>query len=412
MKNKAKNNKIHIPSKNTAKLAVNQKSRNTQRREGYISRIIPKTMSRIQADISTWKRALRAADNVDSPRRARLYNLYEDVLLDAHLSAQISLRMNHVLSIPFVLMRDKKEAQEETELLQNAAWVAELNTHILWTTYYGHTLLELTTDPEGNLKVEVLPRNNVVPEEGILLLREDDTAGIDYRNCREYGTWILEFGYKHDYGLLNKTVPHVLFKRFAQSAWVELCEIYGIPPRFIKTDTQNPEMLDRAEQMLKDMGAAAYFIIDQEEDFEFAKGADTNGDVYNNLIAVCKEEISLAVIGAVIGQDTKNGNRSKEESSVKLLDKIIQSDKRMLASYWNGVVLPALVRIGYLPEGLKFVLQQEEDLEKLWNMTKDSMPYMDVNPVWIKDKFGIDVVGKRETSQPTKLDIDTSGFFD
>lgn len=412
MKNKANNNKIHVPSKNTAKLAVNQKSRNMQRREGYISRIIPKTMSRIQADISTWKRALRAADNVDSPRRARLYNLYDDVLLDAHLSAQISLRMNHVLSIPFVLMQDKKEAKEETELLQNSAWVAELNTHILWTTYYGHTLLELTTDPEGNLKVEVLPRNNVVPEKGVLLLREDDTAGIDYRNCREYGTWILEFGYKHDYGLLNKTVPHVLFKRFAQSAWVELCEIYGIPPRFIKTDTQNPEMLDRAEQMLKDMGSAAYFIIDQEEEFEFAKGADTNGDVYSNLISTCKEEISLAVSGAVIGQDTKNGNRSKEESSVKLLDKIIQADKRMLASYWNGIVLPALARIGYLPEGLKFVFQQEEDLEKLWNMTKDSMPYMEVNPVWIKDKFGIDVTGKRETAEPAKLQIDTSDFFD
>lgn len=412
MKNKSKSNKTYHPQKNRANLTVNQKnSKSAQRREGYISRIIPKTMSRIQADISTWKGALRAADNVDNPKRARLYNLYEDVLLDAHLSAQISLRMNHVLSIPFVLKRDKQEAKEETEFLQNSAWVSELNTYILYTTYYGHTLLELTTDPEGNLKVELLPRNNIIPEKGTLLLKEDDTTGIDYRNVKEYGTWILEFGYHHNYGLLNKTVPHVLFKRFAQSAWVELCEIYGIPPRFIKTDTQNPEMLDRAEQMLKDMGSAAYFIIDQEEEFEFAKGADTNGDVYNNLISVCKEEISLAVNGAVIGQDTKNGNRSKEESSIKLLDKIIQADKRMLQSYWNGIVLPALMRIGLLPDGLRFEFQQEEDLEKLWNMTKDTLPHMDVNPVWFKEKFGIDVIGKR-TTEPAKLQFDTSDFFD
>ncbi|WP_446662918.1 phage portal protein family protein, partial [Flavobacterium psychrophilum] len=35
--------------------------------------------------------------------------------------------------------------------------------------------------------------------------------------------------------MLNKAVSHVLFKRFAQSCWSELCEIYGIPPRVLKT---------------------------------------------------------------------------------------------------------------------------------------------------------------------------------
>ena len=72
----------------------------------------------------------------------------------------------------------------------------------------------------------------------------------------------MEFGSPRNYGLLNKAVPHALFKKFAHSCWSELCEIYGIPPRYIKTNTQDPEMLDRAEQMLRDMGSAAYFIID------------------------------------------------------------------------------------------------------------------------------------------------------
>lgn len=389
----------------------NDKSKMTQRREGYVSKIVPKTISRTRADISTWKNALRAADNVENPRRARLQNLYTDILLDAHLTSQIELRMQHSLSVPFVLKRESEIDEKNTALLKAARWKNEIDREILWADYRGNSLIELTTE-NNTLCVTSLPRNNISPEKGILLLSEDDTTGIDYRNCREYGTWLLEFGSRTNYGLLNKAIPHVLFKRFAQSCWSELCEIYGIPPRFIKTDTQDPEMLNRAEAMLRDMGSAAYFIIDREESFEFAKGADTNGDVYNNLISLCNSEMSLLITGAVIGQDTKNGNRSKEESSIKLLDKIVQADKKTLESYWNGTVIPALVKIGILPEGLTYELQQEEDIEKLWGMTREALPYMDVDPEWMKDKFGIQVTGKKEVTGGVGLRIDTSDFFD
>ena len=407
-----KNNKMYRREKRRQNMAVkNDKSKMTQRREGYVSKIVPKTISRTRADISTWKNALRAADNVENPRRARLQNLYTDILLDAHLTSQIELRMQHSLSVPFVLKRESEIDEKNTALLKAARWKNEIDREILWADYRGNSLIELTTE-NNTLCVTSLPRNNIIPEKGILLLSEDDTTGIDYRNCREYGTWLLEFGSRTNYGLLNKAIPHVLFKRFAQSCWSELCEIYGIPPRFIKTDTQDPEMLNRAEDMLRDMGSAAYFIIDREESFEFAKGADTNGDVYNNLISLCNSEMSLLITGAVIGQDTKNGNRSKEESSIKLLDKIVQADKKTLESYWNGTVIPALVKIGILPEGLTYELQQEEDIEKLWGMTREALPYMDVDPEWMKDKFGIQVTGKKEVTGGVGLRIDTSDFFD
>lgn len=407
-----KNNKMYRREKRRQNMAVkNDNSKMTQRREGYVSKIVPKTISRTRADISSWKNALRAADNVENPRRARLQNLYTDILLDAHLTSQIELRMQHSLSVPFVLKRESEIDEKNTALLKAASWKNEIDREILWADYRGNSLIELTTE-NNTLCVTSLPRNNIIPEKGILLLSEDDTTGIDYRNCREYGTWLLEFGSRTNYGLLNKAIPHVLFKRFAQSCWSELCEIYGIPPRFIKTDTQDPEMLSRAEAMLRDMGSAAYFIIDREESFEFAKGADTNGDVYNNLISLCNSETSLLITGAVIGQDTKNGNRSKEESSIKLLDKIVQADKKTLESYWNGTVIPALVKIGILPEGLTYELQQEEDIEKLWGMTREALPYMDIDPEWMKDKFGIQVTGKKEVTGGVGLRIDTSDFFD
>lgn len=388
-----------------------QSFRTPARRDGYVTKIVPKTVTRTRADIALWKSALRAADNVENPRRTRLQRLYADIMQDAHLSSLAELRVLSLLGTPFTLKRDGEVDEECTALLAAAAWKRDIDRFAWEELLYGHSLIELTTSPAGTPQVTLLPRTNVVPEQGVLLLSEDDGDGIRYREAREYGTWILEFGSRTEYGLLNKAVPHVLFSRFAQSCWSELCEIYAIPPRVLKTNTQDPEMLDRAEQMMRDMGAAAWFIIDTDEEFSFAKGADTNGDVYNNLIRVCKEASSLLICGAQLGQDTLNGNRSKEESSQKLFDKIIQADRTRVQGYWNEIILPALVRIGIVPAGLTYEYQQEEDLEKLWNQTHQAMQYFHVEPEWIRTKFGIEVTGEKETGALSVPLAARDGFF-
>ena len=388
-----------------------QSFRTPARRDGYVTKIVPKTVTRTRADIALWKSALRAADNVENPRRTRLQRLYADIMQDAHLTSLVELRVLSLLGTPFTLKRDGEVDEKCTALLAAAAWKRDIDRFAWEEMLYGHSLIELTTSPDGTPQVTLLPRTNVVPEQGVLLLSEDDGDGIRYREAREYGTWILEFGSRTEYGLLNKAVPHVLFSRFAQSCWSELCEIYAIPPRVLKTNTQDPEMLDRAEQMMRDMGAAAWFIIDTDEEFSFAKGADTNGDVYNNLIRVCKEASSLLICGAQLGQDTLNGNRSKEESSQKLFDKIIQADRTRVQGYWNEIILPALVRIGIVPAGLTYEYQQEEDLEKLWQQTHQAMQYFHVEPEWIRNKFGIEVTGEKENGALSVPLAARDGFF-
>ena len=274
---------------------------------------------------------------------------------------------------------------------------------MLESTFYGHSLVEFALSDTDGIEVCLIPRQNVVPETGLFLYDSGDAKGEYYRENRSYGTYVVEFGSPRNYGLLNKAVPHALFKKFAHSCWSELCEIYGIPPRYIKTNTQDPEMLDRAEQMLRDMGSAAYFIIDTTEEFQFATGVSTNGDVYNNLISLCNSEMSLLISGAQIGQDTKNGNRSKEEVAVEQLEKYVNSDKRQLEDWMNSIVLPALYRLGILPDGLRFSFNSEEDTKELWNRTAQAMQYYEIDPAWIKDKFGIEVTGKRSNGQ--------EGFF-
>src|SRR5690606_29827767 len=166
-----------------------------------------------------------------------------------------------------------------------------------------------------------------------------------------------------------------------------------------------------AEKMMTDMGAAAWFIIDESESFEFAKGVSTSGDVYKNLINLCNNEMSLLMSGAVIGQDTKNGSRSKDESAQDMPQTLIDADLQLLEQYWNSTVIPALVRLGVLKGELTYAYEQTEDLEQLWKMTNEASQHYDINPEWIKDKFGIDVIGKKEVPQQNNLNL-SSDFFD
>lgn len=382
-----------------------------QRREAISPRIIRQSVSRTRRDIADWQSALRQADNVDYPRRTRLVRLYDDILLDAHLHAQIDLRFQRAISAPLVVYRGDKIDQGLTDSLASMSAIAQLQRLILDAQLYGHTLLELSTHPDGSLAVELIPRTHVIPERGVVVLRESDTTGIDYREAREYGSWLLEFGDSHDYGLLNKAVPHVLFKKFAQSCWSELCEIYGIPPRYIQTDTTDPAMLSRAESMMRELGSAAWFIIDKEEAFNFAKGADTNGDVYRNLITLCNNELSLLISGAVVGQDTVNGNRSKEEVGITLMDKKVLADQRYLERAWNDTVVPALVRIGVLPQGCSVAIRPEEDTDHLLQMCIQLLPYKDIDDAFFIEKFGIPVIGSKGSQASLSAPQD-DGFFD
>lgn len=378
-------------------------------KDSYTRKIKPKAPSVARKDIADWKAALRQANRADAPKRVKLIELYNDIMLDSLLLSQIDQRYSSTIGSDFVIEDSEgKEHEEATALLRSSVWMPVLLRYILESISFGHSLIEFRIEAD-NLKIDLIPRQNVIPNNGTLLFDIADDKGLFYRNQPEYGTWVLEFGEHDNLGILNSAVPHVLFKKFAHACWSELCEIYGIPPRYIKTNTNNPDMLNRAEAMMRDMGSAAWWVIDNSEELQFAQGVTGNGDVYSNLINACNSEISMLISGAQIGQDTKNGNRSKEETSVKQLEKKIKSDKKYVEDYMNSLVLPALYRIGIVPvDGLTFKFSQEEDLEKLWKMVTEAGNLFDIDPEWVQEKFGIQIKGPKQ-QQSTNLSTDS--FF-
>lgn len=390
--------------KNNANLAAQDQPR----KKRYLPYQL-KSVSRVRQDIASWNRALDSFRNAEEPRTYALQLLYNEVLLDALLTSQIENRKQQVFSSDFSLRNAKGDVDEQqTQALKLMPAFRQFTNAILDCIYYGYSLTEASF-VDKQLQVDVIPRTNVIPQTGVFVKDfTDEITKIYYRQLPEYGTWILEFN-SNDEGLLNKAIPHVLFKRFAQSCWSELCEIYGIPPRVMKTNTQDGVMLSRAEKMMKDMGAAAYFIIDETESFEWAKSTDTNGDVYKQLINLCSNEISLLISGAIIGQDTVNGNRSKDEASQEMLWQLVQSDMQMAEEYWNTTIIPALIKIGVLKGDVRFEWEPSEDVEQLFKFTTGLLPFKEIDNEWIKHKFGVEVTGDKAAPQAPNLSADFFG---
>lgn len=369
-------------------------------------------VSNTQKDIKTWKDGETAAQ-LEEPKNFQLQLVLTEIANDALLTSQIENRNNQIYSVGYSLKNANGEIDEEqTDKLKKLSIFRKITNAVLMARYYGYSLIELNTtiDRNGNVVLlqDLIPRTNVVPQTGKFYPDYTDDKNIDYRTIAEFGKTVLEF-YDGEFGLLNKIVPFVMFKKFAFSCWSELCEIYGIPPRFMKTNTADPAMLARSEQMMRDMGSAAWFIIDQDESFEFAKGVSTTGDVYSNLIDQCNNEISMLISGAIIGQDTKNGSNAKEQSSQDLLTSLVNADIEIVEEKWNTIVIPALVELGLLSGELTLEFDPIEDVSELWTRTKDVLQYMDVDLDWFKTKFGIEVTGMKQTNTTT-LGIDPNFF--
>lgn len=363
-----------------------------------IRRVIRRQESVTRKDIADWKRARLQATSTYEPKQVLLQRLFSEVIDDALMTSQVSvLRIGKSQGAEFELKMNGRKDEAETQKFKDSGLYEDLVELIVEAQFFNHSLIEFDYDPAGTVVADLVPRENVSPEVGKFYPDAEGSETVDYRLLPEFGRWLVEiYPRKCDLGLLNKAVPYVLIKKFALSCWSELCEIFGIPPRVVKTNTTDDEMLERAETMMREIGSAAYFIIDTTEDFEFAQGVATNGDVYKNLISTCDQQLSLLNLAAVLGQDTENGNRSKEESSTKLMEAVVKADKRLIESSFNRKILPALAAIGFLKPGLRLEITKEVDLEKLWKMTYEASQNYDVDPEWIRDTFGIAVIGKKQ----------------
>lgn len=377
------------------------------------AQLLQQTDTLTKKDIQDWRNAHQMALDYESPSRLRLYDIYADCLLDAHLSGCIAQRKGKVAAKDFRLVgKDGKENAEATELLQQE-WFADFLSLVLDSTYWGHSLIQLgdiITDDNGRMRydsVELVPRKHVIPEYARVVINPGDDwrSGITYREG-DFANWCIEVGKPHDLGLLLKCACSCISKKNMLAFWDMFGEIFGQPMRIATTSSPDAAERKRVEDALENMGAAFWGLFPEGTNIEIKESS--RGDAYNvfdRRVDRCNSELSKVILNQTMTIDS-GSSLSQSEVHLEIFERTTEADATMAGYVINGRLLPLMVSHGFPVDGLRFVWNnaasytpaEQREIERLL------LEYYEIPAEYFTDKYGVAIDKPRESkTQPDRF---------
>ena len=326
---------------------------------------------RASADILSWRSALNAAESRYFPNRTWLYNLYEEAILDGHLSGIMQKRIDTVLN-KTLLYKDAsgKEVTKMNSLIQSWQF-RKILQYIMETRFWGVTGIEFI--PGKAMQVRLIPRKHIKTKTQLISFEEnvlDD--GIDY--TRLDNVWVI--GEPEDLGLLNKCVPYVLYKRGLFADWAQFVEIFGQPVRIARYDVFDNSTKEALMETLEKAGSSLALLIPKTAEFEIMDGktSNANGDLQYTFKEACNQELSVIVLGNTETTSGANGagSQAKAKTHLEEQQQISKFDITYLTAMLNDIHLHKILASYGLPvsQGGYFEISREIDIEFL-NTRKD-----------------------------------------
>jgi phage gp29-like protein len=315
---------------------------------------------RTNEDINSWRTAIKTAENVYNPRRALLYDLYEEILLDGHLSAIIEKRKLAVSNTPIVFIENGEEDETLTALTETEDFINLLH-YILESKLWGHSLIEMDFT-NGGLKPTLIPRKHVEPKKGIILHTQYETNGFSYREA-PYTNYLIEVGYTDTLGILLKAAQYAIYKRGGFGDWGQYVELFGMPFRIGKYDGFDEKTRSELQTALNEAGSAACVVIPKEADFEFIQnGTSGSSTLYETLINVCNKELSKLILGQTLTTEA-GGSMAQAKVHQEVELEIHYADKLFVKNVLNDKLVPLLKMHGYNIGNGKFQFNQQENID-------------------------------------------------
>jgi SPP1 gp7 family putative phage head morphogenesis protein len=363
-------------------------------KESIRNRMMQVQVHRIRQDVGRWRAALDQAENVYFPNRTDLLNIYADLVLDNHLSSVMETRLINVLSRPFKLQNEAGEEQPKATRLLKKPWFRKFCYLALEKIYYGHSLIEFPLPEKGEFKdCDLIPRQYVSPELGIVRTMPGMITGTDFRNDAQFAPWLIEVGDATDLGLLNKVAPMALYKKNVMSAWADFTEVFGMPYRAVKTDAEGDD-LDKIEDMIANMGQASWGVFPEDVKIDFISAATANERLYDTFINRANSEMSKAVLGQTMTTDD-GSSKAQGEVHERVAANYTRADSEFLLSLINEQLLPFLQSHGYQVQGLEFAWDESEQLSKpeLFKIVQGVMTASGykLSRAWLESTFGIEL---------------------
>ena len=346
---------------------------------------------RFNIDTSDFMAAIHAAENVDYAQRTKLYDLYTDILLDAHLSSVIDKRKNAVLCSSVEFQRNGKPDDAINEQILSP-WFYRCVSDILDARFWGFSLLQFYKNNEW-IDYDLVPRKHVEPVRRLILSRQTDIQGISWDEFSD----LLFIGRDTDLGLLAKAAPWVIYKRNTTADWAQFSEVFGMPIQEYIYDTDDEDARERALQDANSIGSLATFIHGKDTELQLREAGNKTGsaDVYERLVERCNSEISKLILGNTLTTESSDkGTQALGTVHKKVEESVAKADREYVLKVLNYDMTDIFARMGINTSGGKFCFPEKKDVDPNTEMsvltqlhTTFSLP---IDDDYLYEKFGVE----------------------
>jgi len=361
-----------------------------------IQQLTIRPIYRRSQDIEKWRAAMRTAE-ATIPRRTELYDLYEDILLDAHLRSVIDKRIMAVTNVDWTFLDTNNKEVEAMNKFIDTPEFETLLIEIMQSKFWGYSMIEFDFHQDGTIGIFNIPRKHIRPELGLITYEQTGDTGTDIRSG-VYADTVLEVGKEKDLGLLLSAAQYVIYKRGNFGDWAQFAEVFGMPLIDAVWDGFDEKQRVLLQEALNNMGSGGQIVRPAGTQLQFLQGGTNNptGDLYNNFISVCNAELSKLILGqtettessassgyaqASVHADTENDiNRNDLAFVTRILNRRVQAILKA-----NGIAIEGTFMVQTKSDnGLN--LEQQLNIElRLLNEAK--LPISDEH---FYEKYGIE----------------------
>lgn len=341
--------------------------------------------------------------------RSRLIDLYDMALeQDAHVRATIETLESQILGDRYSLgtydsKGDYKIDLDETEKIQGTTF-DEAIRGIMEAKLYGFTVLEIlpTVDDISHKlnHIKIVERRNVLPSQGKIIQRASDPSSLQWDILsKEYrDRYVLVK--TSDLGLFSTTTPLVLAKKFALGSYVNFTNTYGMPIIHGKTNEADIESRERFADDIAESVNDRVIVTGVNDTIDVKTLSVSNSErIYIGLLDVINRDISNVVLGSESMAGATQSYVGSTQAHQDIFRDRISVYRKFIENAMNEQVIPRLIKMRYLKEGVKFRYNRRVDMsvkEKLETI-KTIATYFEIPEEYIASEFGINV-SKKETT--------------
>lgn len=342
--------------------------------------------------VDDWRSAMKAAESVDYPSRTKLYDLYNDIMLDPHLLSVTGKREDNIRATQWTFSAPDGKPNEAIDKLIDTVSFRDMLVDLVNARWWGYSAC--WTDLTGGIyhNYKLLPRKHIIPEKHLFLRQQSDRTGIDY-TLPPYSSYIITAG-KPDYlGLLLAAVPWILFKRGDISDWATFNEMFAMPFRKGKYPQYDEVAKKALAQACQEAGSHGFAIIPDTTDLEFIQAqAAGSTDAYERLAIFCDKQISKAFVRNTMTLDAEGGMYKgdiHEESERGMF----ASDRQFCLDILNTAFKTLLELHGFAPGDGKFSFIAEDHicLKDRILIDKELSGIIEIEPEYFHAKYGVPI---------------------